>query len=75
MKGTKITVFDDGDFNNGRKDDWTTIEVKKNLGVCESVTTFEKTQMVGDVSVKYGTHSDLDGKVSSYEYEIIGEIA
>ena len=69
-KGTKITVFNDGHIQ--KWNDWTTIEVEKTFSGCLTIGTFEKTQKVGDVSVEYrrlGTTGNLDGKVSSFEFE------
>ena len=71
IKGTKITVFDNPDLK--KNDDWTTIEVEETLNRCYTIGTFEKTQRVGDLSVKYRYMSNLDGKVSSFAFEI-GEI-
>lgn len=73
-KNTKITVFDDGEFNKHRTDDWAIILVKKSFVGCVTIPTFEKSQHVGDdqqVYVGYATDGNLDAKVSSFKIRFI----
>ena len=82
-KGTVIIVYDDGHLhaadtvNHGSiwsaqqhstSADSTIIKVEGNLSGCESISTFERTQKVGNVSVE--SFGSLDGKVSSFEYQV-----
>ena len=70
-QGTKITVFDNGEFSLG--DDWAVITVIKSFVGCVTIPTFETTQYVGgnkQVYVNYVTDGNLDGKVSSFKVEL-----
>ena len=74
IKGTQITVFDDGDLKTD--DDYATITVDKDLKGCVNIGTFEKSTSYGDwsgmVKVNYHSVNGLDGKVSSFS---IGEMS
>ena len=75
-KGHKITVFDDGEYSSSA-DDWTSISVMKNFSGCITIPTFEKSQYVGtgkQVFVYYATSGNLDGKVSSFVIELLGNV-
>ena len=75
-KGNKITVFDDGEYSSSA-DDWTSISVMKNFSGCITIPTFEKSQYVGtgnQVFVYYATSGNLDGKVSSFVIDSLGNV-
>ena len=64
-KGTLITVYDNGYLKTD--DDWTTIEVKKDMGhACKTISTFEENLSSSLFSVNYKPDGNLDGKVSSF---------
>ncbi|HEX8541486.1 MAG TPA: hypothetical protein VF671_07275 [Pseudomonas sp.] len=66
-KGTRITVFDNGDGN--RQDDYTVIDIKRNIGTHEDVVlgSFETNVSNNDFQVVFARNNGLDGKVSRLE--------
>lgn len=62
--GTVVRLFDDPD--GGRGDDWTEIEVLRDVSA-RVIGTFERSTSDADVRVTYHRHNGLDGKVSRLE--------
>ena len=63
----KITFYDDGDL--GEDDDYTLVEVKKDMNGCESISTFEETKIMDNIDVSYKKDDGLDGNISSFKVE------
>lgn len=66
-KGTRITVFDNGDGN--RSDDYAVIDIKRDIGIRENVVigSFENNTDNNDYQIVYNRNNGLDGKVSRLE--------
>ena len=68
-KGTSIKLFDKPD--SSKSDDWTEIEVLRDIALTERVVvgTFEKSYSDSNVKVTSHPHNGLDGKVSHITIE------
>ena len=71
-RGTKLTVYDDGECRKNA-DDWAEITINTNFLGCILVSTFEADAFYGDnneIYANYGTSDNLNGKVSCLNFEL-----
>ncbi len=61
-KGTRIRVFDDG--SGSHDDDWTEIEVYRDLDTPICIGTFETDRSGAHITADYHKNNGLDGKIS-----------